>query len=163
VDVSEQTYESIPRDKTASLFRFAAAGAARLSRVSPQKELAVAEFGERVGMAFQLIDDVLDYSGTKTGKTLCADLREGKVTLPLVLAAARDSSLQGAIERAHAGDDSVMQDIQRRVVDSGACEEVRRRARMQTEKAVAALAIVEDSPVKTLLVEVAKQLAARSA
>jgi octaprenyl-diphosphate synthase len=163
VDVSEQTYESILRDKTASLFRFAAAGAARLSGVSKKKELAVAEFGERLGMAFQLIDDVLDYSGTKTGKTLCADLREGKVTLPLVLAAAEDPSLEQVVARAHAGEDEVMQEIRQRVLQSGACEQVKRRAQVQTEKAIAALSAVEDSPAKSLLVQVAQQLAARSA
>jgi octaprenyl-diphosphate synthase len=163
VDTSEQTYESILRDKTASLFRFAAAGAARLSGVSQEKELALAEFGERLGMAFQLIDDVLDYSGTKTGKTLCADLREGKVTLPLVLAAQEDPSLEQAVARAHAGDDQVMQEIQQRVIQSGACEQVQRRAQAQTERAISALGAVEDSPAKSLLVQVAQQLAARGA
>lgn len=163
VDVSEQTYESILRDKTASLFRFAASGAARLSGASKDQEHAVAEFGERLGMAFQLIDDVLDYSGTKTGKTLCADLREGKVTLPLVLAAARDPSLQGAVEQAHAGDEAVMHEIRTRVLESGACEEVQRRARTQTERAITALTPIDDSPAKALLIQVAQQLAARSA
>lgn len=163
VDVTEETYESILRDKTASLFRFAAAGAARLSGASQKKELALAEFGERLGMAFQLIDDVLDYSGVKTGKTLCADLREGKVTLPLVLAAARDPSLKRKVDLAHAGDEGVMQEIRERVIQSGACEAVHRRAESETKKAIAALAPVDDSPAKSLLVQVAEQLAARSA
>jgi octaprenyl-diphosphate synthase len=163
VDVTEATYEDILRDKTASLFRFATSSAARLSGASLPQQHAMAEFGERLGMAFQLIDDVLDYSGAKTGKTLCADLREGKVTLPLVLAAARDPSLTSAIENAHAGDDTAMKRIQRQVLESGACDEVRRRALEQTRRALDALSIIDASPAKELLVQVAEQLSARTA
>lgn len=163
LDVTEATYESILRDKTASLFRFATSSAARLSGASRAQQHAMADFGERLGMAFQLIDDVLDYSGTKTGKTLCADLREGKVTLPLVLAAARDPSLTAAVERAHAGDDTAMKRIQRQVIDSGACDEVRQRALEHTRRALEALATIEPSAGKALLVQVAEQLSARAA
>jgi octaprenyl-diphosphate synthase len=162
VDLSVDTYENILRDKTASLFRFATSSAARLAGATVAEQNAMGAFGERLGMAFQLVDDVLDYSGTKTGKTLCADLREGKVTLPLVLAASRDASLAREIERVHAGDDAAMKRVQRLVIESGSCDEVRDRALDQTEAAIAALEVVAESPARALLIQVAEQLSARN-
>lgn len=162
VDVSEETYEHILRDKTASLFRFAVASAARLSGATKTQQLALGEFGERLGMAFQLVDDVLDYTGTKTGKTLCADLREGKVTLPLVLAARANPALLDEVKRVHAGDDSVIHQLQANVLSSGSCEQVRQRAVFETDRAIDSLRVIDESPAKLLLVDLAKQLTQRT-
>jgi len=106
LDVSEETYERILLDKTASLFAFSTRAGARLAGAEPAQEGYLAEFGEQLGLAFQLVDDVIDYEGQGSGKTLFADLLEGKLTLPLVLAMKKDSTLVDLVQRIHQGDDS---------------------------------------------------------
>ncbi len=161
LDVSQTTYERILNDKTASLFRFATSSGARLAGAGPEQQAALGEFGERVGMAFQLVDDVLDYVGEDTGKTLCIDLREGKVTLPLVLAVKENAQLMDLVRAVQAGDDQVLEQLRHRVAQSGACDEVRRRAQRETRLAINALSTIQPSSARTLLVGVADQLAAR--
>jgi len=163
LDLSEATYERILRDKTASLFRWATRTGARVAGATPNQQEQLAEFGERLGIAFQLVDDVLDYSGERSGKSLLVDLSEGKMTLPLVLAVRHRPELEEQVRRIHAGDAGPVADVSRTVVESGACEEVRRRARQFTERAVAALADVGPGPARSLLEEVAYQLSERAA
>ena len=81
-DISEADYFTIIRKKTANLFAVTAAAAAILRG---RESGAVAAFGLHLGMAFQLVDDCLDYEGAGSGKQLGADLREGKMTLPVIL------------------------------------------------------------------------------
>lgn len=85
-DVSEERYMQVVRYKTARLFEAAAQVGAMLASPAPHLVDAAAEYGRRVGTAFQLIDDVLDYSGdvADLGKNVGDDLREGKATLPLI-------------------------------------------------------------------------------
>src|SRR5689334_3267046 len=85
-DPSEEVYFQIVRDKTSSLFGWACRAGATVGGASPQQAAALGEFGARVGVAFQLVDDVLDYVGESaaTGKALLGDLSEGKLTLPLI-------------------------------------------------------------------------------
>jgi octaprenyl-diphosphate synthase len=163
LDVSEATYERILRDKTASLFAWSTRTGARLAGASLEDQERLAAFGERLGIAFQLVDDVLDYSGESTGKTLLTDLREGKLTLPLVLAVARMPELVQPLRRIYAGDFEPVTAVSRAVVASGACEEVRRRASDHTRSAVEALRAVQPGPARVLLESVAQQLAARAA
>jgi octaprenyl-diphosphate synthase len=121
-------------------------------------------FGEHLGIAFQLVDDVLDYSGQQTGKTLLADLAEGKLTLTVVLAvAARLLSSPKSLQRIHDGDREPVEYVGEQVVQSGACDLVRERAREHTELAVQSLSAIPNSPAKGILVQVAHQLAARVA
>ena len=120
-------------------------------------------FGEELGVAFQLVDDVLDYTGETSGKSLLADLKQGKLTLPLVLAATREPNLMGPLRRIFAGDQEPVAHVSQSVVASGACTEVRRRAREHTGRAVAALEGVAMSPARSLLTSVASELAARAA
>jgi octaprenyl-diphosphate synthase len=161
LDVTEQTYERILRDKTASLFSFAARSGAWLGGADAQAQAAMATFGEELGVAFQLVDDVLDYGAERSGKTLFTDLREGKITLPLVLAAAKDPALGRPLKRIFAGDREPVALVSRLVVESGACDEVRARARLHTERAVKALGAVAKSPARSLLASVAEELTAR--
>jgi octaprenyl-diphosphate synthase len=163
LDVSEATYERILRDKTASLFAWSTRTGARLAGASLEDQERLAGFGERLGIAFQLVDDVLDYSGADTGKTLLTDLREGKLTLPLVLAVARMPELVQPLKRIYAGDREPVTLVSRAVVESGACDEVRRRASAHTRSAVEALSAVQPGPARVLLETVAQQLAARAA
>jgi octaprenyl-diphosphate synthase len=162
LDVSEQTYERILRDKTASLFAWAARTGACLARASLADQERMSGFGERLGIAFQLVDDVLDYSGERTGKTLLGDLREGKLTLPLVLAVARHPELAEPLSRIHAGDQGPVEAVSRRVVDCGACDEARRRARRYTDAAIESLRGVSAGPARSLLEAVTRQLADRA-
>jgi len=163
LDVSETTYQLILRDKTASLFRWSTQTGATLGGAAPEACDRLARFGEHLGMAFQLVDDVLDYSGQQTGKTLLADLAEGKLTLPLVLAVAARPQLAKSLERIHGGDREPVEYVGEQVIQSGVCDVVRQRAREHTNLAVQALQAIPDSPAKRLLVEVAHQLAARVA
>lgn len=163
LDVSAATYERILRDKTASLFAWATATGARLARADAASVAAMAAFGEELGFAFQLVDDVLDYTGEATGKTLFADLRQGKLTLPLVIAATRDPGLMAPLRRLFAGDEEPVEQVSQSVVASGACDEVRRRAREHTANAIAALETVAMSPARSLLTSVATELATRAA
>lgn len=163
LDVSETTYQLILRDKTASLFRWSAQTGAALGGASAEACDRLARFGEHLGIAFQLVDDVLDYSGQQTGKTLLADLAEGKLTLPLVLAVAARPELAKSLERIHAGDRAPVESVGEQVVQSGVCEIVRQRAREHTDLALQALAPIPGSAAKGLLGDVAQQLAARVA
>ncbi len=163
LDVSAETYERVLRGKTASLFGWATRSGARLAGATPAVERQLLEFGEQLGIAFQLVDDVIDYSGTASGKTLFADLSEGKLTLPLVLAVERLPELVAPISLIHAGDLEPVAHVSRMVIESGACDEVRRRAKEHTRSAVAALERVPDCPARSLLQGVAFELATRAA
>lgn len=163
LDVTEATYERILRDKTASLFSWATRIGARVAGASPADQERLSGFGERLGIAFQLVDDVLDYSGEQTGKSLLADLREGKLTLPLVLAVARRPELAQALRRIHAGDREPVQLVSQAVIETGACDEVRRRAGQYTQTAVEALSSIVPGPARVLLENVAEELARRAA
>lgn len=162
LDVSEATYTRILRDKTASLFGWATRMGARTGGASPEEQQRLGTFGEKLGVAFQLVDDVLDYAGEQSGKTLLADLAEGKVTLPLILAVHRLPGLETDVRRLHQGDPAPLESIRQAVLASGACEEVRWRARCATDEAVAALAGVPTGPARTVLAGVAAELAERA-
>ncbi len=161
LDLSPETYDAVLRGKTASLFSWATRLGARVGGASPADEARLGTFGEGIGVAFQLVDDALDYTSEETGKTLLADLREGKLTLPLVVAAERDPGLAPLLAEIHAGRLEQMDEVRRRVLESGACDEVRRRADEITERALSALAEVPASPARGLLDALARQLTAR--
>ena len=161
LDVSEATYERILMDKTASLFALATRAGARLAGADAEQESHLASFGEQLGIAFQLVDDVIDYEGNTSGKTLFADLLEGKLTLPLVIALERDKSLIELIEQIHRGDDRSLAEVSQRVLSSGSCEEVRKRAREYTRRALGALDMIPPSPARELLRLVAQEMTRR--
>ena len=93
VDISEDEHLEIIRRKTAYLFGGCAEIGGMLGDVSPEQRTALREYGFNLGVAFQLVDDLLDYTADKTalGKPIGGDLREGKVTLPAILLLQRDS------------------------------------------------------------------------
>jgi len=100
-EVDEDRYLEVIRRKTAKLFEAAARLGSVLADAVPAVETGLAEYGMRLGTAFQLIDDVLDYSGDAAaiGKSLGDDLAEGKPTLPLIRAMACGSAAQAATVR----------------------------------------------------------------
>jgi octaprenyl-diphosphate synthase len=162
LDVSEAVYSSILRNKTAALFRFATSAGAELAGASERAQLLLADFGECIGMAFQLVDDLLDYSGDGTGKTMFADLRQGKMTLPLVLAVAERPELLEQLSRIRAGDSAALAPLRQSVISSGVCERVVERALGYTVRATEYLDQLAPSPARSLLRNVAEQLAERS-
>jgi len=163
LDVSEATYFRILSDKTASLFGFAARAGGQLAGASPREQRALTRFGEALGVAFQLVDDVIDYTGEQSGKTLLSDLAEGKLTLPLVLAVQSDPDLAGLLARIHAGDASVCAEVGRRVKSSGSCDRVRERAQLETENALSALGELPQTAATRFLAVVAREMTRRAA
>jgi octaprenyl-diphosphate synthase len=100
-DVNETRYLQVIRYKTAKLFEAAAQIGAVLAGATPELEMAAAEYGRRMGTAFQIMDDWLDYTGTpeSMGKNAGDDLREGKPTLPLIYLIERGTPEQAALAR----------------------------------------------------------------
>ena len=165
LDVSEATYFDVVRDKTASLFVWATRAGARVAGAPDSAVTALGEFGSHLGVAFQLVDDALDYAGDRaaTGKALYADLQDGKLTLPLILAIAASPRLREDVEAVRAGDELAASRVASAVLASGACDDVRGRARDATNAALLALEGIPASVPKDLLAAVAGDLAARVA
>jgi len=142
-DVDETRYLQVIRYKTAKLFEAAGQIGAILCGAPAEVEEAAAEYGRRMGTAFQLIDDVLDYSGDtgEIGKNVGDDLREGKATLPLIHVMAHGTGderamVRQAIEQGHTEHfDAISAAIRR----TGALEYARDRARGEAAAAAAAL------------------------
>ena len=101
LDLDRAAYEQIIHHKTASLFRWCARAGALVAGAEPTVTDALGRFGHHVGMAFQLRDDVLDLTGdpARTGKGLAADLAEGKLTLPVIVALEHEPSLASILRR----------------------------------------------------------------
>ncbi len=94
---AREDYFTIVEGKTAALFRWAMVAGARAAGLPPAAETALERFGLHLGVAFQAVDDELDFADG-TGKDPLADLREGKVTFPLVVALEREPALRGRLE-----------------------------------------------------------------
>ena len=102
VDITEEEHFEIIRRKTAFLFGGCAEIGGMLGDVGPDERTALREYGFNLGVAFQLVDDLLDYTADKTalGKPIGGDLREGKVTLPVILLLQRDGGRSNELIRA---------------------------------------------------------------
>lgn len=165
--LTEDIYLSVIRSKTAKLFEASARLAALLAKSDPALEAACANYGQALGTAFQVIDDVLDYDGevTEMGKNLGDDLREGKVTLPLIVAMQKANPAQRALLQAaiEGGGFERMDEIIAIVQDSGALDVTRTRAAQEAQRAIDALFILPPSPYKEALYGLAAQLLERRA
>lgn len=157
---SEQAYLEIIRAKTAELFAAACRIGAIVAGRSASEEEALRTFGLNLGIAFQIVDDVLDYSAeqTKLGKTVGDDFREGKITLPVILAIHRGNEAERTFwqrtltqQNQHDGDLAFAQDILAR---HGALHDCIERARHYGSIARDALGLFPDSPVKSALQDV---------
>ena len=163
--LDEEGYLRVIRSKTAKLFEASARLGAVLAGAPEPVEEACADYGQSLGTAFQVIDDVLDYAGdpAEMGKNLGDDLREGKATLPLILAMQRgtpeESSLvRGAIEQ---GDTEHLSQIGQIVQRTGALDGTRALAAQQAERAIAAAAQLPQNNYAASLIELAAQLLQR--
>ena len=155
---SEAKYLEVIRAKTATLFGAACRIGAVVAERPQAEELALAEFGFNLGIAYQLVDDVLDYAAQGTlGKSVGDDFREGKVTLPAILAFARGDEAERAFWK------RTLEDVEQRDGDleraialtakHGAVAETIERARLYGAKARAALAPFRDGIEKRILVD----------
>jgi len=158
-DVDESGYLEVIRRKTAKLFEAAARLGAVLGAAPPALEEGLAEYGMRLGTAFQLIDDVLDYSGDAAaiGKSLGDDLAEGKPTLPLIRAmACGPAALAETVRRAivDGGRDDFARVLEA-VRATGALEYARGVAEREAQAARHALRALPASVYKESLLELA--------
>ena len=137
-------------NRTANLFEImtdAAAGKLQLRFLpgKPAAEKALSEYGKRLGLAFQLVDDCLDYEGGDTGKEVGRDFSEGKMTLPVILALAKmpEDARARMIEGWRIGGDSIFAETLRQTRQSGALLDTRARAQTEAEAAAVALELFD--------------------
>jgi len=158
-EVDEARYLEVIRRKTAKLFEASGRLGGVLGRAGTAVEEGLARYGMHLGTAFQLIDDVLDYSGDPDtiGKSLGDDLAEGKPTLPLIrvmrdgapadAALVRSAIIDGARDR--------FAQVMKAIQDSGALDVAREVARREADRACAALEPLPGSSAKDSLLELA--------
>ncbi len=156
-ETDEARYFKVIRFKTAELFQAAARLGAIVANAGAEQEKAMAEYGLNLGLAFQLIDDVLDYSGDieKTGKNVGDDLAQGKVTLPLIRAMmSAVESDRALIRQAIAEGGRVsLNEIVRIVHQTGALAYVKQCAQSQADAAKTALSSIPNSNYRECLLK----------
>ena len=157
LDLGEATYMDITRRKTAELFSAACALPALFQASTLHLTETLAEFGRSLGMCFQLVDDALDFTSSRSelGKPVMADLREGRMTLPMILLLPRLSRDQrGQIQDVlRSGEfDAIGQDqVLEMITMSGVLNEVHRRAAAFADRAIAAIAKLPSTPERETL------------
>jgi len=163
--LDEAGYLQVIRSKTAKLFEASARVGAILANAPPEIEVACAEYGQAMGTAFQVIDDILDYTGDASvmGKSLGDDLREGKTTLPLIAAMQRGNAEQRELIKTaiEAGDVRMIEQVASIVLKTGAIDVARTAATLEAERAIAATRHLPDCLHTTCLLQLAYQLLER--
>ena len=165
-DLAVDDYLKVIRFKTAKLFEASARLGAVLANAEPSTEEACAAYGRHLGTAFQLVDDLLDYEGStnELGKNVGDDLREGKPTLPLLIAMERAAEVDRATIR-HAieqGEVGRLAEIVTIVRQTGALEATRDAARSEAEKARLNLALLPETNYREALLEFCARSVERS-
>jgi len=160
LDMSEAEYLEIIRRKTAVLFEGACRISAILSDAPAEMETALAVYGFNLGIAFQMMDDLLDYTAEtpELGKRTGADLREGKLTLPVIHALGRaspaDRERMAAVLREDFSDDQ-FRALVRILEGSGGIDYTRSQAGRRIEAAKEALSVFEPSEARRILFDIA--------
>lgn len=164
--LDESGYLQVIRSKTAKLFEASARVGAILANANEAMEQACADYGQALGTAFQVIDDVLDYAGDASvmGKNLGDDLREGKTTLPLIAAMQRGTvqereTIQQAIET---GGVAMLNEVIEIVSRTGALDVARQAAQQEAKRAIAAAQLLPPGVHTACLVDLATQLLQRT-
>ena len=163
---TEETYLKVVRGKTAALFQAACESGAVIAGASEDHVSALAEFGDAMGISFQVMDDWLDYGGAgdAIGKDLGDDFREGKLTLPVIRALSRSSTEErvfwrDALERGRADD----LDRARAILERhGTLEETRAEALIWRDRAKAALHRLPASDLRDMLGDLADYVVVRA-
>jgi octaprenyl-diphosphate synthase len=161
VNTTEQEYFRIIEGKTANLFKWSVYSGALAAEATETVCQKMGEFGWHIGVAFQLMDDILDFTADAglLGKNLLKDIQEGKMTLPVILAAKRSPALRDLLSELISKDPKpiVSKMIADAVVESGIINSVKEYAVDQTAKGLAALRLVNEKPNQ--IVEVIESLA----
>ena len=161
-ELDEAGYLQVIRSKTAKLFEASARVGAILADSTPETETICADYGQALGTAFQVIDDVLDYTGEAAimGKNLGDDLREGKATLPLIAAMQRGTPEQRQFVKTaiESGNVAMLDQVVEIVRDTGALDVARLAASQEAQRAVAAARRLPSGPHTECLIQLASQL-----
>lgn len=159
-DITEESYMRVIYSKTARLFEAAAQCSGILADVPPAQEQALQDYGRYIGTAFQLIDDLLDYSADDhaLGKNVGDDLNEGKPTLPLLHAMRHGTPEQAqmirtAIEQGNGR--HLLQPVLQAMDACGSLAWTQQRAEQEADKAIDALSVLPDTPYREALIALA--------
>ncbi|MBU2098747.1 MAG: polyprenyl synthetase family protein [Gammaproteobacteria bacterium] len=165
VDTTEADYMRVINDKTAVLFEAAACCGAMIAGADEPIKQALKAAGRDIGLAFQLVDDALDYDGSaeELGKNIGDDLAEGKPTLPLIYALQHASDADQAIIRNSiiSGGTHQLADVVRIVHGCGALDYTRKLARQHADQAVKNLMLLPESSYRTALLQMSELAVAR--
>jgi len=165
-DTTEEKYLEVIHCKTAKLFEAACQLGAILCNRSDEEIQAMAAYGRYLGTAFQLIDDVMDYtsSSEEMGKNVGDDLAEGKPTLPLIYAIQQGSQEQAELIKAaiEKGGYDRIDEVQAIIQQTGALQYAEKMAQQQAELAIAELDCLPQSDNRTLLINIARLSVHRS-
>lgn len=165
-NTDEATYMEVIRSKTAMLFEAACHTAGVLSNANPEQIEALRQYGNALGIAFQLMDDMLDYSGdaAEMGKNVGDDLAEGKPTLPLIYTMRHGTPGQAQLVRQaiQKGGSEEIEPIREAVTASGALEYTARLAQEQADEAVRLLQALPASDFRDALEQLARFAVNRS-
>ncbi len=164
--VDENRYRQICELKTASLFVWAARSGARLAGATDEQVEAFGKMARAMGIGFQMQDDLLDLTGDQRfGKRLLDDLREGRMTLPVIIAAQRDPKLvemlRDLFERKDDADPNSLKSFRTAVLATGAHEVVAAEVQGLTDEALAHLELVPANAYRQLIIDRIEALAAR--
>jgi len=163
---TEETYMEVIRGKTAMLFEASTHSAAVLASASAKQAEALRTFGDHLGIAFQLVDDLLDYKGdaAELGKNVGDDLAEGKPTLPLIYTMREGSAEQAALVRKaiQQGGIDDLESIRSAVDAAGALDYTAKLARNYADKAIACLELLPAGEHRDALIELTRFAVART-
>ena len=155
-DITEESYLRVIYSKTARLFEAAAQTSAILAQASPAEEQALKDYGRYIGTAFQLIDDLLDYSADNAalGKNVGDDLSEGKPTLPLLHAMRNGTPQQAAMIRQAIEEGNgrhLLDQVLVTMQECGSLSWTQQKAEEEADKAIQALSILPQTPWREAL------------
>lgn len=159
-ETSEANYMRVIYSKTARLFEVAGQAAAIVANATEQQEKALQDYGRYLGTAFQLVDDVLDYSANvqDLGKNIGDDLMEGKPTLPLLHAMRHGNTEQAALIREaieQGGKREIIDEVLTIMSEHKSLDYSMERAKQEAQKAVDAISILPESQYKQALISLA--------
>lgn len=163
---TEAIYLQVVRGKTAALFAAACEVGGVIANAPADQIKALFEYGDALGISFQIVDDLLDFSSTDAiGKNVGDDFREGKLTLPMIKAIAKaDAAERKFWQRTIAkGDqrDGDLQQVLELLIKHGALDDTRDIALDWAEKAKSALAVLPDDPIRDMLCDIADYVVSR--
>ncbi len=166
-DTTEESYMQVIYCKTAKLFEAATRLAAVIAKQDPVTELAMLNYGKHLGTAFQLVDDIMDYTADaqEMGKNVGDDLAEGKPTLPLLYALKHGNEQQQAMIRSAIENGDGMDhldDILTAMKQTGSLVYTQKKAELEADKAINAIAMLPESDHKQALIALAHIAANRS-